>query len=100
MGLLLLVPNKMSNTGDFIYSLDYIEGYNSKSKNLLYQGLVMDIRPLYRRVVFLYIRATPNSEEIQKIKRSVANCDCIVGDMNLNPKVQEQRKKLLTLCGK
>ena len=60
----------------------------------------MDIMPLYRRAVFLYIRATPNTEEVRKISESVENCDCIIGDLNLNPKVPEQRKKLISLCGK
>ena len=93
MGLLLLEPKTRTNTGGFIYNLDYIEGYKSTSKTLLYQELIMDIMPLYRRAVFFYIRATPNTEEVRKISESVENCDCIIGDLNLNPKVPEQRKK-------
>ena len=34
----------------------------------------------------------PNTEEVQTLKQSVRNCDCIIGDLNLNPKVPEQRK--------
>ena len=99
MGLLLLIPNTTTNTSNFMYSLDYIEGYKSKTKSILYQGLVIDLIPLYRRVAFLYLRATPTTEELYKLRESVKNCDCIIGDLNLNPKVPEQRKKLLTLCG-
>ena len=60
----------------------------------------MDIKKMYRRIVFLYIRETPNTEEIHNLKESLRNCDCIIGDLNLNPKVPEQRNKLITLCGK
>jgi hypothetical protein len=60
----------------------------------------MDIMSFYRRAVFLYIHATPNAEEVHKISESVENCDCIIGDLNLNLKVPEQRKTLISLCGK
>ena len=99
MGLLLLTPNKRENTHDVLYSLDYLEGYKSSNGNLLYQGLVMDIKTFYRRAVFLYIRETPNSRETIELTKSLRTCDWIIGDLNLNPKIPEQRKQLLKICG-
>ena len=49
--------------------------------------------------MFLYIRETPNSDESLKLSKTLRNCDCIIGDLNLNPKIPEQNEKLLTICG-
>ena len=100
MGLLLLSPYSSNKDEETLYALDYVEGYKSNSKTLLYQGLVMDIKNYYKRIVFLYIRETPNSDEILKISNRFRNFDCIIGDLNLNPAIFEQKKKLLEICGK
>ena len=50
--------------------------------------------------MFLYIRETPNSDESLKLSKTLRNCDCIIGDLNLNPKIPEQKERLLTICGK
>ena len=100
MGLLLITPFAEKNPYQFLYSLDYIEGYNSNKGSLLYQGLVMDIKSFYRRAVFLYIRETPNSVETNELTKSLKTCDWIIGDLNLNPKIPEQKQKLMTICGK
>jgi hypothetical protein len=100
MGLLLITPKSSGNSDQHLYNLDYIEGYKSKSGQLLYQGLVMDIKTLYRRAVFLYIRETPNSSETIELTKSLKTCDMIIGDLNLNPKISEQRKKLSTIAGR
>ena len=100
MGLLLLTPKARKNPYQFLYSLDYIEGYSSNNGNLLYQGLVMDIKSFYRRAAFLYIRETPSSVETNELTKSLTACDWIIGDLNLNPKIPEQKKKLLKICGK
>ena len=102
MGLLLITPNARDDSSECLYSLDYIEGYNSNNGKLLYQGLVMDFKTYYRRTVLLYIRETPNSEEVNVLTKTlrILNCDWIIGDLNLNPKIQEQKKKISTICGK
>ena len=46
------------------------------------------------------IRETPNLQEVNKLNKSIKNADCLIGDINLNPKIPEQRKKLIVLCGK
>ena len=99
MGLLLLTPKAKINSDNLLYSLEYIEGYSSSNGQLLYQGLIMDIKSLYRRASFLYIRTSPNTREVYEITKSLQSCDIIIGDLNLNPKILEQKKKLTTICG-
>ena len=55
MGLLLLTPAKKENASQLIYNIDYVEGFTSKTNKLLYQGIVIDIKELYQRIVFIYI---------------------------------------------
>ena len=47
----------------------------------------------------MYIRKTPNNSEVKEIADSVRNCDLVIGDLNLNPRIPDQRSKLLNLCG-
>ena len=89
-----------NNLNDYLYRLDYFEGYKSKTTSLLYQGLVMDLKYFYKRIVFIYIRESPSLSEIKELKNSIKNSDCIMGDLNLNPQIQDQKKKLLMLSGK
>ena len=60
----------------------------------------MDIKSFSKKIVFLYIRETPSSEEATGIANRFKGFDCIVGDLNLNPAVFQDKKKLITICGK
>ena len=100
MGLLLLSPYPVNRDEEVLFALDYVEGYKSQTKKLLYQGLVMDVRKYYKRIVFLYIRETPNIEEARKIAERFHDFDCIVGDLNLNPQIYQDKNKLINICGK
>ena len=97
MGLLLITSSRTEN--GILYDTHHIEGYKQNTKKLLYQGLVVEIKHLYLRLVFLYIRETPNSEEVKNLNQYLKNVDCIIGDLNLNPKISEQKMKIMTLCG-
>ena len=100
MGLMLLSPYTVDRDKEIIYGLDYVEGYKRNSTKLLYQGLVMDTKKYYRRMVFLYLRETPNSAEVSNMAERFKDFDCIIGDLNLNPAITEQRIKLEHICGK
>ena len=100
MGLLLMSPYTTDRDTEILYALDYVEGYKSNSKKLLYQGLVMDIKCYYKRIIFLYIRETPSSEEATSITNRFKSFDCIIGDLNLNPLVVQDKQKLMNICGK
>ena len=99
MGLLLLTPASRINPFELIYNLDYHQGNSSSNGELLYQVLIMDVKPLYKRIAFIYIRETPNLKETEELKRCLKSCDILMGDLNLNPKITEQNKKLSILCG-
>jgi hypothetical protein len=48
MGLMLLSPYHTKRDDETLYALDYVEGYNSRSNKLLYQGLIMDVKTYYK----------------------------------------------------
>ena len=79
--------------------MDYVEGYTEGNTTLLYQGITMNLRQLYRKLVFLYIRKTPSQSETVEIAFRFKEFDCIIGDLNLNPALCEQKKKLGIICG-
>jgi hypothetical protein len=99
MGLLLMVPNGSKEYEDIIFNLDYVEGYNKRNQSLLYQGIVIDLKKIYKRVGWLYVRETPGKEESIEIGNRFEDFDGIVGDLNLNPAIEDQRSKLSSICG-
>ena len=99
MGLLLMAPNNNKNYKDALFNLDYVEGYSETNGDLLYQGIVVDLNYIYRRIVCMYIRRTPNKLEATNMAERFKDFDCIVGDLNLNPAIPEDKSKLLALCG-
>ena len=100
MGLLLMSPYSNNRDEETLYNLDYVEGYKSYTQKLLYQGLVMEVKNYYKRIIFLYIRESPNLEESKEIAERFHDFDCIIGDLNLNPQIHQQQKKLLEICGR
>jgi hypothetical protein len=101
MGLLLLTPSHSNYTEKLIYDLDYVEGYTErrKAKSLLYQGLVMNLKCCYKKIVFIYIRETPSEIETIQFSKRFSDYDCIMGDLNLNPEIREQKARLKLICG-
>ena len=103
MGLLLITPMNQASRTDLLFDLDYIEGYMKRNKNeprsLLYQGIVLSLKKIYRRVVCIYIKQTPNEKETLEISGRIDELDCLIGDLNLNPRIQAEKEKLLKLCG-
>ena len=101
MGILFLAPNSYTEYQDALFNLDYVEGYSKRKNNtLLYQGIIIELNIIYKRIVCLYIRETPNKEETNEISNRFRDFDCIMGDLNLNPAIPDQKSKLLAICGK
>ena len=100
MGLMLLAPIMVENIDNLIFSLDYVEGYRNDGESgaLLYQGIILDIKVIYKKIACLYIRQTPNQIETEELAGRFKNHDCIIGDLNLNPAVHSDKSKLLKLC--
>ena len=79
---------------------------NSKQGFKTYRG---DVKMVYVQVVrvqvknmkigFVYIRETPNLDELEVLIEAFRHSDCIMGDLNLDPARDEDRKKLHKLCG-
>ena len=100
MGLMLLTPNNKLDILNLIFDMDYVEGYNDGNTTLLYQGITMNLRRIYKKFVFLYIRKTPSQLETTNIAERFIDFDGIIGDLNLNPSIPDQKHKLEKLCGK
>ena len=83
MGLMLLTPVKNINYSNLLFDLDYIEGNEERTSQLLYQGLTMKLKKYYKTLVFLYIRRTPSESESVRISERFQDFDCIIGDLNL-----------------
>ena len=98
MGLLLLAPQSFEVYNSIIFGLDYVQGLQNNGE-LLYQGLVLDQKMIYKTVVCLYIRKTPNDKETLEIANRFQYADCIIGDLNLNPAVPNQSSNLSKVCG-
>ena len=54
---------------------------------------------IYKTVVCIYIRKTPNEKESLEIAKRFQHADCIMGDLNLNPAVPNQSLNLSRICG-
>ena len=48
----------------------------------------------------IYIRETPTKEEVTEMANRFKTFDCIMGDVNLNPAIDDQKAKLETICGR
>ena len=99
MGLMLISPCSKTDCLELIFDMDYVEGYTDGNTTLLYQGITMNLRKCYKKLVFLYIRKTPSQAETVGIACRFSQFDCIMGDLNLNPALLEQKNKLGILCG-
>ena len=99
MGLMLLTPSRKIDQLNLIFDMDYVEGYTDGNTSLLYQGITMSLRKFYKQIVFLYIRKTPSQSETIKIAERFNSFDCIMGDLNLNPSLTQQKPRLDILCG-
>ena len=97
MGLLLLAQKDFKDFNDIIFGMDYVQGLTSNKGELLYQGLILDLKPIYKKIVCMYIRQTPNEKESSEIAERFKIVDCIIGDLNLNTKNQKQRLTLLKI---
>ena len=59
----------------------------------------MKFKEIYKQFVFLYIRETPNDKETREISDKFKNFDGIIGDLNLDPAMENENRKIKTLCG-
>ena len=99
MGMLLLVSKQS------MIKMEQVE-MNSKKGFKTYGN---DIKMVYVQLVriqvknmkigFVYIRETPNADELEVLVEAFRHSDCIMGDLNLDPAREQDREKLQKLCG-
>ena len=68
-----------------------------KGNEVHLQGIKMFFNKL--EFVFLYIRQTPSSSDIEKISNFCQHSSAILGDLNLNPRIPLEKKYLKKICG-
>ena len=93
-GLLLLQSRKSR----LDFSKSKITNLKKKKGNEVHlQGIKIMFNKL--EFVFLYIRQTPTSSDIEKITTFCQQSSAILGDLNLNPRIPVEKRHLDNICG-
>ena len=66
MGLMLIIPKEKIEIKNAIFDMDYVEGYTEDNTTLLYQGLTVNLRKYYQKLVFFVHQE--NTNPIRKCK--------------------------------
>ena len=98
MGMLLLV-SKQSNIKEEEIEMNSKQGETIQQGQIMVYVQVIRIKVLHLKVGFVYIRETPGAAELQRLIEAFRNCDCIMGDLNLDPVRGSDKEKLQKLCG-
>ena len=98
MGLLFMVPKqKYAKTLKLGINFEPVINLREKGKNEI---KVQIVHAFYHELKFsfLYSRTTPTSKEITELRSMLDSSDYILGDLNLDPLVDTDKKKLNALC--
>ena len=95
MGMMVLTP-KVSSIKEKMTTITY--QCSQRNENLQIQGIVLRMNNGLS-FGFLYSRTTPNTPEVKAINKYFAECQFMMGDFNLSPKMPQDNKKLEQLCG-
>ena len=100
MGLMLL-SSKTSEKEHLITSLFKTQWRKpKKSKNMIFaQLLSIKFNSYNKEIGFVYVRETPSFGDVEKISKETSHLDGLIGDINLNPEHDDDRRKLEKLLG-
>ena len=98
MGMLLLA-SKSSNIRVDQIKLNSKQGFKSFGVEQMVYVQIVRIEYKKNNIGFVYIRETPDMRQLQVLKEAFRNSDCIMGDLNLDPNREDDKKKLQQLCG-
>ena len=98
MGMLLLV-SKHSKINLDCLEMNSKQGFKNVDRKEIVYVQVIRIKVARMKVGFVYIRETPNTAELDKLIEAFRQSDCFMGDLNLDPAREDDRKKLQKLCG-
>ena len=94
MGLLVMTPNRSDTEVDF----DPGESF-SKDRDGQCQIQTIHCRINRHSFSFVYCRTTPTIRESEWLMEKTADFHYIMGDLNLDPNVTDQKNKLAVMCG-
>ena len=98
MGMLLLVSKQSCIKEDQLEMNSKQGKTNYKGQEIVYVQVIR-IRIFNINVGFVYIRQTPDAAELDVLIQAFRHSDCIMGDLNLDPVRDADKKKLQKLCG-
>ena len=95
MGLILLSSQKSR----ILNQLSSFRHQTAKRDGKLHiQGIIVRLsKPV--SIGFIYCRTTPNQREVEATSLSFKECQIVMGDFNLSPKVSKDLKTLNVLTG-
>ena len=95
MGMLMLKSNK-SEKVDLVPKIS--ERCFHQHQMLQMQVIVVTFEDYDLTSAFIYTRQTPTKKQVKDLVQELSNVDLIIGDLNLDPKKQEDICKLELLC--
>ena len=100
MGMLILVSKKSKLNEDKIVLKEnkiWSKNVNNKILNHM-QLMTIKIKDSLLNISFLYIRKTPDNEDITRIRKYTLGSEVVMGDFNLNKNNVSEKKLLDKLC--
>ena len=68
--------------------MDYTEGNRNINQELLYKGLIIKCKKIYKQFIFLSIGITPSDKETYEMSRKFKHFERIMCDLSLNPAIE------------
>ena len=62
------------------------------------QMISLKVAQMFISVSFIYVRKTPDIEDIKRIKKYSYETEVLMGDLNINMNISEQKKLMTMLC--
>ena len=100
MGMLILI-SKNSNLREDQISLKEIKMWSKNVNNKIFnhmQLITIKVKDYLLNISFLYIRKTPDNEDITRLRKYIFGSEVVMGDFNLNKNNEGEKKLLDELC--
>ena len=94
MGMLLL---KSNSSHEGIRITNIVEKHYLKKQKVEMQIVFADFPDYFLRAAFVYVRSKPSKEYINILKKDLKDTDLVLGDLNLDPQIHEDKNKLSSL---
>ena len=100
MGMLILISKKSNLSEDQISIKEMKIWSKYVGEKLLnhMQMINIKIKKCLLKVSFIYVRKTPDNEDINRLRKYVYGSEVVLGDFNLNLNVQSEKRLMDKLC--